>query len=271
MDQLKGDYDGFYRRDPLRWDDIEKDMYALDIINLYLWGTKQGAPKAILDVGCGSGHTMEYFSALWLQTKMCGLDLSETAIEFAKKRVPKGHFIADSLENVALRDRFEVITAMGVLEHFSEPARALVKIRELLSPNGIVYVEVPNCISYSGSKRFEGFRPSITKNKQWEWHLFRKSWEEIIRSSGLCINLTIVGPRPSIEFIWILAKQKENLSPLRLLRIRAYENLILARAHSPNIHYIYRLYNILIGGCLKVVKPQRSRVDVESIAMCSRC
>jgi SAM-dependent methyltransferase len=254
LDQTKEEYDGFFRSDPLRWDDSKKDRYALDLIALYLWATKQDAPKTMLDVGCGSGHTIEYFSHTWPGTKMHGLDLSDVAIEFAEKRVPQGQFTADSLEDVILTRTFELVTLMGVLEHFPDPARALGKIRELLSPNGIVYVEVPNCIAYARSERFEGFRPSNTKNKQWEWHLFRESWEEIIRSAGFCINLAIKGPRLGIEFIWILTRQKESLPVFRLLRTRAYERLILARAHSPNVKYIHRLYNVLVGGLLRVVE-----------------
>jgi 2-polyprenyl-3-methyl-5-hydroxy-6-metoxy-1,4-benzoquinol methylase len=261
-DQIQKEYDVLYLRDPLRWDGTERDSYALDLINLYRWATKRGVPKAMLDVGCGSGHTIECFSHSWPQTEMQGLDLSEVAIGLARKRIPKGLFRVGFLENVALAEQFDLITLMGVLEHFPEPILALTRIRDLLSPGGMVYVEVPNCISYPGTDRVEGFRLSNSASRQGEWHLFRKSWEEIIQSSGLCINLAVTGPRRTVEFVWILTHQNENLPYHRRVRAHAYEKLTAARAHLPTIPYMYRLSNMITKGCLYLVKSGPSRVAV---------
>ena len=183
----------------------------------------------MLDIGCGSGHTIEKFSSSWPETKMYGIDLSSIAIGIAQKRVPNACFSVSSLESASFREKFEVVTAIGVLEHLGQPADAFIKIRNLLSPEGIAYILVPNCISYPSSKRIEGMRRLNTGSQQWEWHLFRDSWEDWIRSSGLSISLSLKGPRPSMEFIWILTKGKECIPFPSSLRIHGYEMFMLGR------------------------------------------
>jgi len=67
----------------------------------------------MLDIGCGSGHTIEKFSSSWPETKMYGIDLSSIAVGIAQKRVPNARFSVSSLENLSFREKFEVVTASG--------------------------------------------------------------------------------------------------------------------------------------------------------------
>jgi SAM-dependent methyltransferase len=211
LEDLVEEYEHLYRVNPLRWDEPLTDDYALNILQNYLRIATNGAPTSMLDIGCGSGHTIERFSSSWPETKMYGIDLSTTAIEIAQKRVPSACFSVGSLESATFREKFQVVTAIGVLEHFVQPADAFSRIRDLLSPGGILYVLVPNCISYRSSRRVEGLRRLNTGSQQWEWHLYRDTWEGWIRSAGFSIGLSLKGPRLSMEFIWILTQGEKSI------------------------------------------------------------
>jgi len=191
----------------------------------------------MLDIGCGSGHTIERFSSSWPETQMYGIDLSSTAIEIAQKRVPNASFSVSSLESATFREKFEIVTAIGVMEHFGQPTNAFSRIRDLLLPGGILYVEIPNCISYRSSKRVEGMRRLTTGSQQWEWHLFRDTWEDWIHSTGFSIGLSLKGPRPSMEFIWILTQGGKSTPVSSFLRIHGYEIFMLARENLLNHFY----------------------------------
>jgi len=251
LEQLVKEYEAIYRDNPLRWDEPYKDKYAFEVVRLYLKGTNRGIPNTMLDIGCGSGHTMEYFSSQWPMTNMHGIDLSSTAIEITQKRVPKACCIASSLDKTTVPEKVEFITAMGVLEHCTETIQAFSKIRDLLSLTGIAYIEVPNCIAYPESEKVEGFRKLTTGSQQWEWHLFRKSWEERIRSSGFSINLSLKGPKPEMGFIWVLTQREQRIPFLSYLRIRGYERGKLARMALH--HSVYRLYKMTgISDCFHI-------------------
>jgi len=242
LDQLTKDYETIYRDNPMRWDEPYKDEYAFEVVRLYLKGTNREIPDTMLDIGCGSGHTMEYFLRQWPIMKVYGIDLSGRAIEITQKRVPKASCIASSLDKVIIPKKVEFITAIGVLEHCTEPIQAFSKIQDLLSPTGMAYIEVPNCIAYPDSEKSEGFRKLTGGSQQWEWHLFRKSWEELIRSSGLFINLSLRGPKPEMEFIWVVTPQEQHIPFLSSLALHGYEKGMLAKRIL--YHFMYRLYKM---------------------------
>jgi SAM-dependent methyltransferase len=212
IQELIQEYDACFHADPLRWDEVERDKYTYQAIEFYFCATGRKRPKAILDLGCGSGHTLTHFQSQWKNAALYGLDLSPEAIEFARRRLPQAHLVAGALGEVTFDTQFDVITVLGVLEHFDAPVDAIKKIEPMLTKYGLIYLEVPNCISYSKSEKIEGFRRLNGRSRQFEWHLFRPSWERLIAKSGLASSLSLKGPNRQVEFIWILTRQPEKIS-----------------------------------------------------------
>jgi 2-polyprenyl-3-methyl-5-hydroxy-6-metoxy-1,4-benzoquinol methylase len=66
-------------------------------------------------------------------------------------------------ELISENRKYDMITLWHVLEHFLEPIEELKKIKELLTPNGILLIEVPNLKSIkfrlSGNKWKGGNHP----------------------------------------------------------------------------------------------------------------
>ena len=98
-------------------------------------------PGRILDVGCGAGDLLEHFAEQGWETY--GIDPSGSAVAAASRRGAETH-------QGTLGDQpwqpgsFQLITFQHALEHIDNPLDALRRARELLAPNGLLVITVPN-------------------------------------------------------------------------------------------------------------------------------
>ena len=196
------EYDRYYRKKPEKWTSEERNEYARKRIEEYL----EYAPRVVLDIGCGNGHTIAHLQKIWLSTKFYGFDLSPAAIEIAKAKAPAANFKVMFLDEADYKIHFECILLLGVVEHFEKLHESLVQVNNLLTPSGIVYIEAPNCLAYTESTHEEGFRRVNFGSRQIEWHLSRQSWMEHFKEAGFEFGASIIGPTLQTEFIFILEK-----------------------------------------------------------------
>ncbi len=187
---VKDFYDDVYTKDPDKWISEDRDEFMYDALCATV-----PEPTSLLDYGCGNGHTLQYLSKRWPKTDFYGYDISTVAIEIAQKKV-------EATFNRMNDIKFDIITIMGVAEHF-EDFSELKKLKDCLAPCGVIYIEVPNCFSYSDTKN-EGFRQTYAGSGQMEWHLRRSSWRKIIKDNGFEIVKPLSGGRPAWEFVWII-------------------------------------------------------------------
>ncbi len=96
----------------------------------------------LLDIGCGRGQFV--WSAQQAGFESSGIDVSQRAVDYARDRLGVDAQVRD-LEDVSRSgDTFDVITMWHVLEHFADPFATLCTVRDMLKPEGICVVEVPN-------------------------------------------------------------------------------------------------------------------------------
>ena len=95
-----------------------------------------GGGRRLLDVGCATGDLIAQAASMGFESE--GLELSTWSSEIAAKRGLRVH--RTPLESFADRHRgeFDVVTLMGVIEHFADPVVELTRIRGLLRPGGLV-------------------------------------------------------------------------------------------------------------------------------------
>jgi trans-aconitate methyltransferase len=197
------EYNSLYRKRPNIWTDPGRDAFAFDVLYEHF----SVPPATMLDIGCGSGHTIGYFHERWPGVAYTGLDLSIAAIELARQRQPYAKFIYGWLGEVDL-PQYELVMILGVAEHIEDLKNGLIEARGTMTATGVMYVEVPNCIGYPTSEPREGFRRINQGNRQHEWHLHRASWEKALRQAGLDILISKQGPNITSEFVWLLVRGK---------------------------------------------------------------
>lgn len=98
--------------------------------------------NTILDLGCGEGSRLNEFSD---SSSLVGVDISQTAIEWAKKNYPKINFIKADLEKIPLKDSsFDLVYSAFVLEHLQDPVKVLKEAVRVLSKDGFLILIAPN-------------------------------------------------------------------------------------------------------------------------------
>lgn len=189
------EYNNYYRMDPTKWTGNRRNRFAGNVTRELI-----KKPKNILDVGCGNGHTLKYFKRVYPGTKLYGLDLSPVACKIASDNVSGATIVEGFIEDFDLGCQFDLILCMGVAEHFLNIEAGLRSIKNLLSKRGVLYLEIPNCLSYDPGD--EGYRRLSVGSHQMEWHLKRETWETIIHKCGFEIVQSFTGERASWEFVW---------------------------------------------------------------------
>lgn len=110
----------------------------------YVAGLIDGfAPRRHLDIGCGQGYILSAASV----PEKYGLDLSRKAMEAGKQR-SSAHFCQGIVEELPYLDSyFDVVTGIGVLEHFLDCPTAMKEIARVLRKGGLfitlIYVGTP--------------------------------------------------------------------------------------------------------------------------------
>ena len=96
--------------------------------------------SSVLEIGCAAGGILYYFHAMGC--KVTGVDLGSEYIRFGQE---KGLNLRQchSRELVKEGKKFDLIIINHVLEHFLNIGEELEVVKELLSQDGICYIEVP--------------------------------------------------------------------------------------------------------------------------------
>lgn len=128
-------YEDMYKTEDTHWWHKSKRRFVEQCITTYA----QKKKITILDVGCGTGKNMERLSNYG---EVWGVDLSEEALSFCKKRnlirVKKGE--AEKLP--FKKGAFDVVCVLDVLEHVDDKL-AVREIRRVLKNSGFIVVTVP--------------------------------------------------------------------------------------------------------------------------------
>jgi 2-polyprenyl-6-hydroxyphenyl methylase / 3-demethylubiquinone-9 3-methyltransferase len=100
----------------------------------------------ILDIGCGAGLLCEPLTRLGAQ--VIGVDPSASNIAAAKLHADRGHLSIDyrctTAEEMDVRERFDIVLAMEVVEHVSDVGTFLGRCAAMLKPGGMMVVSTLN-------------------------------------------------------------------------------------------------------------------------------
>jgi len=88
-----------------------------------------------LDVGCGTGL---WTAELEQGGRVCGLDYSAEALRFCQKRGLKNLIRATGTSMPFIKDSYDTITALGVIEHLEDDKGFLAEVFRVCAPSGYV-------------------------------------------------------------------------------------------------------------------------------------
>ena len=97
-------------------------------------------PARLLDVGAASGEFLDM--ARRSGYEVSGLELSEFAANKAREQFGLDVFTG-LLEDYPENSVFDVVHLSHVMEHLVDPHASIAKMDRLLSPDGVIYIEVP--------------------------------------------------------------------------------------------------------------------------------
>jgi ubiquinone/menaquinone biosynthesis C-methylase UbiE len=99
-----------------------------------------------LDAACGSGYGAAFLAEK--ARSVCGIDVNESAIEYARTRYSKPNLTyrcADLQRELPFADgSFDAITSFETLEHVRKQERMLSEFRRVLKPHGILVMSTPD-------------------------------------------------------------------------------------------------------------------------------
>lgn len=100
-------------------------------------------PLRLLDIGCALGVLLEEAEKDGLRSE--GIDISEGAVEYCKKRGLRAmHGTLETLSKKLRSGTYDVITAFEIIEHEYDPLTMMKKAHSLLVKNGLAVVTTPN-------------------------------------------------------------------------------------------------------------------------------
>src|SRR5215469_17924193 len=100
----------------------------------------------ILDIGCGAGLLCEPLVRLGAQ--VIGVDPSASNIAAARLHADRGHLSIDyrctTIEDMDVRERFDIVLAMEVVEHVSDVGLFMSRCAAMLKPGGMMVLSTLN-------------------------------------------------------------------------------------------------------------------------------
>jgi 2-polyprenyl-3-methyl-5-hydroxy-6-metoxy-1,4-benzoquinol methylase len=124
----------------------DKASRAEGILDWILFDLGQGSVKdvSMVDYGCGEGH-------------LCNQILKEGGLCWGydiEKQWDENNHLTTDWDKIKDNGPYDIAILYDVLDHDSEPIETLTKIRDVLKPNGKVYVRCHPWVSRHGSHQY---------------------------------------------------------------------------------------------------------------------
>lgn len=132
-----------------------RDKLLVRLFNRY--GEVSLSHATVIDVGCGYGWLLQHFQGA---AHIYGTDISTHAVQVTASRLPQCQVkVADLQKDLPVEKACDLVLAVNVIEHLSDPKAAVQSIVKVIKPGGLAIVHLPtvnNWISkYIYSKSYD--------------------------------------------------------------------------------------------------------------------
>jgi 2-polyprenyl-3-methyl-5-hydroxy-6-metoxy-1,4-benzoquinol methylase len=140
--------------------------------------------QRILEVGCGTGSIVDVLARQGC--RVVGTDISNSAIDYGKKKYPDIDLKVGVAENLEFKDRsFDIVLSFDVLEHLHDVDVHISEVARVLTDDGCYLFQTPNKYFNtvyetlkSRSMKWKQYHPSLHTAGQLK-RRFRKSGFDI--------------------------------------------------------------------------------------------
>jgi 2-polyprenyl-3-methyl-5-hydroxy-6-metoxy-1,4-benzoquinol methylase len=153
-------------------------MFKKEVDHIIQYDKKR---TAVLDIGSGMG-TFLFASKPYYKT-IIGLDVSAQMAAFVEKKLGVKIYV-QQFEDFDYPEKFSLIHMSHVLEHVPNPNHWLQKAKQMLDPDGIVVINVPN--KFSMSFRLQHLFTKLGIKKQ-----FSNAWTDPSRTPDHLFEPTV--------------------------------------------------------------------------------
>lgn len=108
---------------------------------------KLGNKHSLLDIGCGAGNLIDLISKKRPDLKIDGVDISENMVYRARKNNNVSNIYQHNIEEGSLKNKYDIITLMGVFPYFEDSSRALKNVDRTLNEGGFLIFTYNNKFS----------------------------------------------------------------------------------------------------------------------------
>jgi ubiquinone/menaquinone biosynthesis C-methylase UbiE len=148
---------------------VNPDFPGENLINhrkVYLFFSQLVSNNIVLDVGCGTGYGTAILAEHAAQ--IIGIDNSNNAISFAKRRYPNVDFRQMNAQQLRFPDAsFDLIFSSENFEHLPDQASHLRELRRVLKNDGLCFIATPNPEAFAD-------------NKPNPWHTKENTYQELV-------------------------------------------------------------------------------------------
>jgi SAM-dependent methyltransferase len=133
-------YPLYYMLEDKHWWFLGRRRIFLKLLDRHFPKSEGARKHRILDVGCGTGTLLKYFSRYGVAQ---GVDMDEDAIAFCHMRGAHRVQKVGPLPLPFDDNTFDLITILDVLEHIDDDEGTLRELYRILRPGGMLMVSVP--------------------------------------------------------------------------------------------------------------------------------
>lgn len=99
----------------------------------------------ILEIGASTGELLHLLCATGLIEKAVGIELNKEFVDWGNANLDSHILMIDKdLSEVTFAEKFDVVISNYTLDHLPDPKHTLLKMKEVMKEDGIMYIEIPN-------------------------------------------------------------------------------------------------------------------------------
>lgn len=105
---------------------------------------------SVLDIGCGCGDNAALIKDKYPGCKVFGVTISQAEADMAQQHLERCWVfdVEQEMPDDLAAQSFDVLVFSHILEHLRNPSQTLADFTRLLAPGGVVFIAVPNILSW---------------------------------------------------------------------------------------------------------------------------